>query len=220
MKNVSFGNAKLDGANFSGALLQGANFRGAKLKDICFEGAVMTGVDLQDLAGLPAEALKGCVSDVTAEAKAKFEALRARLEAHQQWIVSGGKQGSHGVLDGEDIRPLQQFVVSRPLSAISARNVTAVGLNVSGCRLQAARFDGADLRDADFSGADLRGASFKGAKISHARFEGANLKRLRLENGCVRPVDFNEALGAREQLDKAILDASAADLGLKGSLAA
>jgi uncharacterized protein YjbI with pentapeptide repeats len=220
MKNVSFGNAKLDGANFSGALLQGANFRGAKLKDICFEGAVMTGVNLQDLAALPAEALKGCVSDVTAEAKAKFESLRARLEAHQQWIVSGGKQGSHGVLDGEDIRPLQQFVVSRPLSAISARNVIAVGLNFAGCQLQAARFDGADLRDADFSGADLRGASFTGAKIAHARFDKANLKSLQLENGYARSVDFTDALGAREQLDKAILEGNASDLGLTGSLAA
>jgi uncharacterized protein YjbI with pentapeptide repeats len=219
LKNVSFGNAKLDGANFSGALLQGANFRGAKLDNVTFEGAVMTGVNLAGTV-LPPEALKGCVTDVTPQARAKFDELRAKLEAHQQWIVSAGKQGSQGVLDGEDIRPLQKLVVSRPLSAISARDVIAVGLNFSGCQLQAARFDGADLRDADFTGADLRGASFKNAKIAHARFANADLRNLQLENGKIRRVDFAGALGSQEQFEQARLQSRVSDLGLTGSLAA
>jgi uncharacterized protein YjbI with pentapeptide repeats len=220
LKNVSFGNAKLDGANFSGALLQGANFRGAKLANVTFEGAVMTGVNLRDLAALPGEALKGCVGNVTPEAIARFAELRDRLEAHQQWIVSGGKQGRYGVLDGEDLRPLQKLVVSRPLSAISARNAIGVGLNFSGCQLQAARFDGADLRDADFTGADLRGASFRGAKIAHARFDKADLRSLQLDSGLVRQADFTDAAGGREQFDTALLDPSAGALGLSGPLAA
>ncbi len=213
MKGVSFGNAKLDGANFSGALLQGASFRGAKLANVKFEGAVLTGVNLGELI-VPPEALKGCITDVTPEATSKFEVLRAKLEAHQKWIVSGGKLGSNCVLDGEDLRPLQELVVSRPLCAISARNTIAVGLNFSGCQLQAARFDGADLRDVDFSAADLRGASFRGARIAHARFDKADLRCLRLESGQVRIVDLSDALGAREQFNTALLDRPVSDLGL------
>ena len=47
--------------------------------------------------------------------------------------------------------------IGRTLAGLSARNVTGIGLDFSGCQLQAAKFDGADLRDADFSNADLRG---------------------------------------------------------------
>ncbi len=97
LKRASFGNAKLEGANFSGALLQGASFRGAKLKNVKFDGAILTGVDLKDL---PQDALQGCVTDVTPAALEKFEMLRSLLDAHQQWIVTAGKQGSHCILDG------------------------------------------------------------------------------------------------------------------------
>jgi uncharacterized protein YjbI with pentapeptide repeats len=219
MKKVSFGNAKLDGANFSGALLQGANFRGAKLSNANFDGAVLAGVNLSELA-VPREALRGCITDVTPEAKSKFEMLRARLEAHHEWVASDGRRGSHGVLDGEDLRPLQELVALRPLSAISARNVVAVGLNFARCELPAVRFDGADLRDADFSGADLRGASFRGARLSHARFDKADLRSLRLENGHVRCADFTGAQATRDQFDNAILDVGIADLGLSAPTAA
>src|SRR5262249_43236111 len=91
MKGVSFGNAKLDGANFTGALLAGANFKNAKLANASFKGAVLTGVNLKDLA-VPPEALEGAIADITPEAAAKYEALKARLEAHQQWIASAGAQ--------------------------------------------------------------------------------------------------------------------------------
>ncbi|HUB84760.1 MAG TPA: pentapeptide repeat-containing protein [Rhizomicrobium sp.] len=205
LKRASFGNAKLDGANFSGAMLQGANFRGAKLKNVKFEGAILTGVDLKDI-GAPPEAFAGCITDVTPAALAKFDMLRSRLDAHQEWIVSAGKQGSHCVLDGEDIRMLQKLVVGRPLTGLSARGAVAVGLNFAGSQLQGARFDGADLRDADFTGADLRGASFADAKIGHAKFDKADLRSLVLGSGQVRAVHFEGALGSESQFAGALLD--------------
>ncbi|HEY5337502.1 MAG TPA: pentapeptide repeat-containing protein [Rhizomicrobium sp.] len=219
LKKASFGNAKLHGANFSGALLQGVNFRGAKLSDANFSGAVLTGVNLQDLQ-LPAETFKDCVTDISAQAQGKFDELRGRLDAHQQWIVTGGKQGNHCVLDGEDIRPLLQLVVGRPLTGLSARNAIAVGLNFSGCQLQGARFDGADLRDVDFTGADLRGASFAGAKISHACFNKADLRTLELSTGQARPANLCAAVGSLDQFGGALLDGQASDLGLAGQAAA
>jgi uncharacterized protein YjbI with pentapeptide repeats len=214
LKRASFGNAKLDGANFSGALLQGANFRGAKLKNVKFDGAILTGVDLRDL-GVPPELLTGCIMDASPAVLERFETLRSRLDAHQEWIVSGGKLGSHCVLDGEDIRTLQKLVIGRPLTGLSARNAIAVGLNFSGSQLQGARFDGADLRDANFSSADLRGASFAGAKISHANFDKADLRGLVLGSGQVRTVSFADAIGTEHQFAGALLDdGDIAQLGL------
>jgi uncharacterized protein YjbI with pentapeptide repeats len=144
---------------------------------------------------VPPEALAGSITNFTPEAIARFDQLRARLDAHQQWINSDGKLGRPGCLDNEDLRPVQKLVVGRLLGGLLARNVIAIGLNFSGCQLPGARFDGSDLRDADFTGADLRGASFWGCKIEHARFEKADLRSLQLANGSQRCVDFSESLG-------------------------
>jgi len=219
LKKASFGNAKLDGANFAGALLQGADFRGSKLKDACFKGAVLTGVNVKDL-NISADDLKSCVTDPTPETIKRFDEMRGKLDAHQQWIVSDGKDGKHCVLDGEDIRLMQKFVVGRPLSGLSAQNTIAIGLNFAGCQLQGAKFDGADLRDCDFSGADLRGASFRGANISHARFSKADMRGLPLINGQTRITDFSDAIGREEQFEGCQMEGEISALGLRAPLAA
>lgn len=211
LKNVSFGSAKLDDANFTGALLQGANFKGAKLGNASFKGAVLTGV--KDLT-VPPEAVAGAIRDVTAEAAAKFDQLKSQLEAHQTWVTSGGASGARAVLDGADLRPLRQLLVSRTLAGLSARNAVAVGLDFSGSQLQAAKFDGADLRDADFSNADLRGASFRGANLAHARFDKANLSGLKLNNGGSLKPDLAGAQATEPQFLHATLEDKVADLGL------
>lgn len=219
LKKASFGNAKLDGANFDGAMLQGADFKGAKLKEASFKGAVLTGVNIKDVPIAPDD-LKSCVTDPTPETIKRFDEMRSKLDLHQQWIVSAGKEGSHCVLDGEDIRLLQKFVVGRPLTGLSAKNAIAIGLNFSGCQLQGAKLDGADLRDADFTGADLRGASFRGANISHARFGKTDMRGLPLINGQVRNVDFTDATGLEEQFATCQLDGAASMLGLRLPMAA
>jgi len=205
LKGVSFGNAKLDGANFSGAILQGANFKGARLTNASFKNAVLTGVNLKDL-GVPAEALEGCIRDVTPEAAARFDELKAKLDAHQSWITSGGAQGAPANLDGEDLRPLHQLLVGRPLTGLSARRANGVGLDFSGSHIQAAKLDGADLRDANFSNADLRGTSLRGARLSHARFDKANLCSLPLANGAMLAPNFEETDVSEEQFFGAIRD--------------
>jgi len=211
LKNVSFGSAKLDDANFTGALLQGANFKGAKLGNATFKGAVLTGV--KDLS-VPPEALAGAIRDVTPDAAAKFDRLKAQIESHQTWVTGGAAGGARAILDGEDLRPLRQLLSSRTLAGLSARNTVAIGLDFSGSQLQAAKFDGADLRDADFSGADLRGASFRGANLAHARFHKANLCGLKLNSGGDLKPDLTGAQAVEAQFLHATLEHKAADLGL------
>jgi uncharacterized protein YjbI with pentapeptide repeats len=213
MKSVSFGSAKLDGANFTGAILQGANFRGAKLTNVTFKNAVLTGVNLKDLQ-VPPEAMEGCVTDISPDAEAKFDQLKAKLDAHQLWAASGGAKGSPANLDGEDLRPLQGLLVGRSLTGISARRAMAVGLDFSGTHLQAAKFDGADLRDTNFSNADLRGASMRAAKLIHAKFDRANLGRLSLTNGSSLAPDLSDADATEEQFLLASLEDTIFALGL------
>ncbi|HSM95180.1 MAG TPA: pentapeptide repeat-containing protein, partial [Rhizomicrobium sp.] len=131
---------------------------------------------------------------------------------------SGGTQGNHCVLDGEDIRLLQKLVVGRPLTGLSARNTISIGLNFSGCQLQGARFDGADLRDANFTGADLRGASLRGARLTHACFDKADLRGLALTTGQLRVTDLTDAIGREDQFATALLDDKAATLALAGQM--
>lgn len=213
MKKVSLGNAKLNGANFSGAILHGANFKGAQLPNVNLDGAVLTGVQMKDLV-VPASALKGCVTDSSPESIAKADMLKGHIEAHQQWIASGGAQGKSVNLDGEDLRPLQQFFAKRLLTAISARKVVAIGASFAGCQLQGAHFEEADLRDADFTGADLRGASFSGARLGHARFDRANLQPLALANGNKLATNLSGAQATAEQFFNALLDGAVSSLGL------
>jgi len=216
MKGVSFGNAKLDGADFTGAILHGANFKNAKLTNATFKNSVLTGVNLNDL-GVPPEALEGCIADITAAAAAKFEQLKSRLDAHQQWISSAGAGGAPANFDGEDMRPLRKLLVGRPLSGLSARGAICVGLDFSGSQLHAAKFDGADLRDVDFSKADMRGVSLRNTKLAHAQFEGANLGHLSLTSGSSIAPDLSGADGNEEQFYKAMLDDKMASLGWKGA---
>jgi uncharacterized protein YjbI with pentapeptide repeats len=214
MKHVSFGNAKLDNANFSGAIMDGAKFKGAKLTNAQFKGAVLTGVDLKEL-NVPKEALEGCVLDITPEAQARAEELKAMIIGHELWISSEGAQGKTASLDGEDLRPIQDFAAGRRLTGLSMRNATALNLNFSDSRLQAAKFDGADLRGANFSGCDLRGASFKGANLSHATFAKARLGPLKLAGGGELAIVMTGAVANSQQFINATVDCPLPELGLQ-----
>ena len=166
---------------------------------------------------MPPEALAGSVMDVTPEAAAKFDQLKARLDAHQQWISSGGSQGvrtGHFRWRGSSAvaGPARR---ARPLSGLSLRNTICIGLDFSGSQLQAAKFDGADLRDANLSNADLRGASLRGTKLAHATFEKTNLSSLQLTNGSALVPDLNGCAEATvEQFYRATLEATVTALGL------
>ncbi len=184
LRHVSFRNAKLDNANFTDALLQGASFRGARLRNACFRRAAMSGVHLDELMVAP-RALRDCLMAPTAAARARAKHLFAALQGHHAWFRSGGKKGRPAVVDGEDLRPLGDALKGLCLAGLSARNAIAVGVDFSGCQLQAARFDNADLRAAGFTGADLSGTSFRHAKLTHAAFKNARICDLLLCTGQV-----------------------------------
>jgi uncharacterized protein YjbI with pentapeptide repeats len=214
MKRASFNGASLEGANFSGAMLQGADFKGAKLVDVTFKDAVLTGVNVSDLKVSP-DALKGAVTDPSAERVARAEELKAMVDVHYQWIRTGGREGQPANFDGEDLRPLQSYLAGRHLTGLTARNAIAIGVSFAGCQLQGARFEGADLRDADFSESDVRAASFRSARLTHARFSKANLRALQLVDGRTQSVDLWEALALAEQFSGAELDCRLEDMGLR-----
>lgn len=192
LRNTSFNNAKLDGANFSGSLLVGTNFQGAKLTNARFKGAVLIGVDVSHL-GLPPAAFEDCIRDVAPDAETSAARLSAVVKEHQRWVETGGNAGAGGIVDGEDLRPLQSGFSNRSLIGLSARNAIAIGVDFSGSRLQGAKFDGSDLRGANFSNADLSGTSFRNAKLSHARFDGARLGSLHLRDNAILAPSFDGA---------------------------
>lgn len=213
LRHTSFGKAKLEGANFNGALLLGTSFRGAKLVDAKFTGAVLMGVNLLEL-NLPPDAFIDCVFDVQPAARARAELLQTKIELHQQWVATDGKDGAAATLDGEDLRPLHDKFSSRSLVGLSARGAIGIAMDFSGCQLQGAKFDGADLRGADFTDADLSGASFHAAKLVHAHFDRTRLGTLHLRSGEVLSPNLLGADASAEQFKAAILDETLATLGL------
>lgn len=197
MKGVKLNHARLKWANLSGALLQGADLGGADLSGARLTRAVLTGVNVEGLKVDPS-ALAECIVDPSPAVLARAPRLAVLVENHCRWVESNGRHGEPAVLDKEDIRPLRQTFRGLALTAMSARDVCAIGVDFGKAQLQGAQFDGADLRDANFAGADLRGASFKGAELWHANFEGADVGSLSLTGGSNRAVNVDGASGLPE----------------------
>jgi uncharacterized protein YjbI with pentapeptide repeats len=182
MKAVNFGGANLKGANFSGAVLHGASFLNANLAGANFKQAVLTGVKLKDMQISSAQ-LKDSLLDPSPETVAKIPEILGRIDGAVLWVETKGKRGSKGIFDGEDLRSVARNFKGKALSAISAQNTIAVGVDFSNCELQGAHFNEADLRNATFDNADLRGACFKGANLTHTKFKNCNLQSLPLNSG-------------------------------------
>ncbi len=207
MRKASFRNARLDNANFTDAMLQGALFKGARLGDPCFRGAVLEGVALDEM-NVSRKALRDRLPEPTAAARERAGFLASELLAHHEWFVSGGKKGWPVSVEGEDLRPLGECLKGLCLAGLSARNVIAVGVDFSGCRLQAARFDGADLRAAKFIEADLSGASLRRTKLAHASFLGARIQDLTLYNGQLLRFQADQQTGVSYPFSDAHVDSS------------
>jgi uncharacterized protein YjbI with pentapeptide repeats len=193
MRGVRLCAANLKGANFTGAVLESADLLGAKLTDAIFKDTVMSGVDMEKL-NLSPEQLNGCVLAPDASAVSRADLIRQRLSTAEAWATSAGRRGAPAVIDGEDLRPLQNAFRGRNLTAMAARRIRAIHIDFSGSSLQGAMFDGADLRGAIFDRCDLRGASFRDARLSHASFVGADLDPLVLQNGRPLPTNFDGAV--------------------------
>ena len=83
--------------------------------------------------------------------------LQAVLDAHRQWLRSGGAAGACADLGGVDLQRA----------------------DLAGDDLRQAVLRGADLRQADLSGANLRKADLHGANLRRADMRGADLSRVR-----------------------------------------
>ena len=205
MRGVRLCSANLKGANFSGAVLDAADFTGSRVDGALFTDAVLTGL-VGAQPALSEEQRRSCVFDPDAEALSRVPVLMWALQRAADWVASGGERSEPAVLDDEDLRPLAQAFRNRPLQALSAKRVCAIGLDFSGAQLQGAVFDSADLRGAVFEGADLRGASFRGAKLSHARFARADLAPLIGAAGRQHHPAFDGAFLERVDFSRTVLE--------------
>ncbi|NIJ50238.1 pentapeptide repeat-containing protein [Rhizomicrobium electricum] len=191
LNGATFEGADLKGADFTGAMLIGTKFKGAKMNGVVLKDAVLTDVDVSEMQ-LPPEAFKDCIMPPTSAAVAIRPQILFRLTSHQTWVESDAQLGTFAVLDGMDLRPVATQIGKYKLTAISAKNVIAAGVDFSCTELQGANFEGADLRGASFEGADLRGVRFKGALLHHARFLGADMRPLVLKSGEILETDISE----------------------------
>jgi uncharacterized protein YjbI with pentapeptide repeats len=198
LRHASFRNAKLDNANFTDALLEDASFHGARMRNACFRDAVVWGID-----NLTPKSLSHALPAPNAAARERAKLVFSALQAHHDWFVSNGKRGQPALIDREDLRPLGDSLRGLCLAGLSARHVLAVGVDFSGCQLQAAKFDGADLRAAAFDRADLSGTSFRRAKLAHATFKNAAIRDLILCTGQTVYFEADADAGLKTQLGEA-----------------
>jgi len=203
LTGATFEGADLKGANFTGAIIVGTNFRGARMDNVTLSRAILTDVDLANIP-LPAAAFKDCLMPPTRQAVMAKPQIIFRLNAHQRWIESNARMGTCAVIDGIDLRPLSDVIGKFKLTAISAREVVAPGVNFSCTELQGANFENADLRGASFEGSDLRGVKLRGALLHHARFLGADMRPLRLKSGEFLPCDLANTEFTAEQRAQAL----------------
>jgi len=190
--DANFNNANLKNACFDGAILKGATFARASLRNASFNDAVLIGVDITQLQ-VPKECLKNCLMDPEPHILADLPELQRRLDQHETWAKTNGRQGSACTFEGDDLRVLHALTPKRTLTGIKMRLVCCVGLDFSSCELQGADFTGSDLRATIFKNADVRGAIFTNAKLAHSDFEGADISPLRLSNGTLLKTQFDNA---------------------------
>lgn len=203
LNGASFEGADLKGADFTGSVITGTRFKGARMVGTNFRGAILTDVDLSELT-VPREALTDAVLPPNQEALSRRAHILFQLKSHQHWIESGGRRGTAAVLDGFDLRPLAAVIGKFKLTALSAKNTIAAGVDFSCTELQGANFEGADLRGASFEGSDLRGTRFTKALLRHAKFLGADMRPLELKWGDKLPCDINDTDFSPEQRAEAV----------------
>jgi uncharacterized protein YjbI with pentapeptide repeats len=198
LRRVSFRHAKLDNANFTDALLEDASFHGARMRNACFRDAIVSGAE-----ALASNTIRHVLPAPNAATRERAKLIFSALLAHHEWFTSNGKRGQPAAIDYEDLRPLGDALRGLCLAGLSARRSIAVGVDFSGCQLQAAKFDGADLRAAGFNAADLSGTSLRRAKLAHATFKDAAIRDLILCTGQAVYFRADTDAGLKAQLGEA-----------------
>jgi uncharacterized protein YjbI with pentapeptide repeats len=119
--------------------------------------------------------------------------LADRIEAHERWVSTKGKEGQRADLSGLDLSGVE-------LNQVDLREANLEGVILTGAKLRGANFSKAllmranlertDLRDADFSHARMNGIDLSGASLEQAQFRGARLRDADLRN-----IDLSTAVG-------------------------
>ena len=110
------------------------------------------------------------------------------LDAHREWLTSGGARGKRADLYGADL----------------------TGADLYGANLYGADLTGADLTRADLTGANLTGANLTRADLTRANLTGADLTRANLTRADLTGADLTGADLTRANLTRA--DLTGADL--------
>lgn len=101
-----------------------------------------------------------------------------QLEAHSEWLNSGGTTGKRLVLLGANLQ--DAYLESAILEEADLRDADLRSANLRCATLRSVDLRGADLRGADLGSADMQGASMSGANLEGANLEGADLRRANL----------------------------------------
>jgi len=98
------------------------------------------------------------------------EELQPTLDAHREWLTSGGARGKRADLTGANL-------TGADLTGANLTGANLYGANLYGADLTRANLTGADLYGANLTRADLTGADLYGADLTRADLTGADLTR-------------------------------------------
>lgn len=180
LKGAELSEARLGQAQFSGANLEGARLKNAIGEDIGFHGARLEGAIFDGLdAGR-------CTfsNELPVLAPAMFSPdIAAALDAHEEWLTSGGRGGRRGVIENTNLSYID----------LAGRNLS--GLKIVNTKLVGAKLTRASLVIADLSGCDLMAADLTDAVLVGARLDQCNLGRANLAGAAVGPIEIRDAGG-------------------------
>lgn len=179
---VNLAGADLSGCNLSGAKLKNANLKGAKLNDALLTGTDLSGANLRnvDLANVDLAQANTSNSIGSKAVTPLPEDIRILINAHTEWLTSGGASGA-------------------PLD-VTGRDLTE--LDFTGLDLSAACFDDCILRGALLVDTIMVMTSMRNADLSRARFSGAIMNGVRMSYAnCSKAVCQGVKFGGVEQRD-------------------
>lgn len=124
--------------------------------------------------------------------------LKEILDAHKDWLASGGKEGERADLSGARLRGVNNLLSKADLRRANLCNANLRGVNLRSANLSESvlsgvNFNNADLCGVDLCGADLSKADLIVANLNGAKLSGINLRRANLSGAKLSGADLSEA---------------------------
>ncbi|MGQ3047439.1 MAG: pentapeptide repeat-containing protein [Niveispirillum sp.] len=208
--------AKLTGCDLTGADLMDADLAGADLSKCVMLGVDLTGANLMgaQLAGtmVDSEMLsrgkhlpEGVTTMIASPSRRRIPSaeLSAMIDAHEQWIETGGAKGARLDLDMAELDPL--VLHGRNLAGARLRRCRLVAADWADNRLEMADLSYSDLTEAVLDGSVLSGATLRRANLSGAHLAGVDLTAKTLSGGRSWPANLDGAILRGADLTNAIL---------------